>query len=516
MNSSLRGETIVDAHAHWYPGVRLGDLLDRAFDNLNAQRRDEGAVCCVLVFTLTAREHGFDRLQRLADQSRCVAAGGAAWRLTPTGETASLCAARGDDRLWLIAGRQLVSTERLEVHAIGTTADFAAGRPLIELVQDIESAGALAAVPWGTGKWLGGRGRVLRRLLEADGSPKFLLSDSGIRPRGWLRSPLFRIAAARDRAVIAGTDPLPLPGEEARVGTQGFKLDGALDESRPAADLVRRLQAPGTIASGFGRPQPALRFLRTQWRLRRSQAPLPERETPDIETASEDYASRFRGAAGAYFIETQDRSVRHAMHGLSGARVLEVGGGHGQLVKVLGELGCALTAFGSDPVCHERMAARHPGVSIPCVTGDVARLPFADRSFDVVIAVRLISHIERWPALIAEFCRVADRAVVLDYPSRYSLNVLTPLLFALKQGVEKNTRTYLSFTRRQLAREFAQRGFTFTRAYPQFFLPMFVHRALHSPPLLRKMEDLMRMAGLTRLLGSPIVFRAERRGAGAR
>ena len=68
--------------------------------------------------------------------------------------------------------------------------------------------------------------------------------------------------------------------------------------------------------------------------------------------------------------------------------------------------------------------------------GRLYKLPVADRSFDLVIAVRLISHVPEWRRLIAELCRVARQAVVIDYPSKSGLNALTPLLFGMKKSVE--------------------------------------------------------------------------------
>ena len=156
------------------------------------------------------------------------------------------------------------------------------------------------------------------------------------------------------------------------------------------------------------------------------------------------------------------------------------------------------------------LTQRYPEAELKNITGDMLALPFADQSADLVIFVRLLSHIDNWQALIAESCRVSRKSVVFDYPSLFSANALTPLIFGLKKGIEKNTRTYLSFSKRQLKSELEKHGFTITRHVSQFMLPMFLHRALNGAGVLQLIEKLFRITGITHLLGSPVILRADR------
>lgn len=233
-------------------------------------------------------------------------------------------------------------------------------------------------------------------------------------------------------------------------------------------------------------------------------------ETPDVETSSEDYARRFSGQAGRYFLEVQDRAVSAALSGRGGSSVLEVGGGHGQLVPLFLSLGCSLTIYGSDETTHERVRAAFPDASIQFACGSVLDLPYDDRCFDLVVAIRLISHIQAWERLIDELCRVARASVLIDYPSWRSLNVLTPLLFKLKRRVEGNTRTYTSFLDGQIAAAFERRGFRIMSVHKQFFLPMLVHRALKGANWLQNAERAFHRMRLTTMFGSPVVVRADR------
>jgi len=233
------------------------------------------------------------------------------------------------------------------------------------------------------------------------------------------------------------------------------------------------------------------------------------RETADIETSSESYASRFSGPVGAWMLAVQERAVS----GLLGtpapgaAGVLDVGGGHAQLALPLADAGWRVTVLGSAAVCARRLAPAIAAGRVRCVAGDLLALPFPDRSFDYVVSVRLLSHCERWPQLVAELCRVARRAVIVDYPTPESLNRVAPALFGAKKRLEGNTRTFTLFTHRQIAQAFSARGFTPAGRVGQFFLPMVLHRALRCRPCSGALETASRALGLTGRWGSPVIAR---------
>lgn len=235
---------------------------------------------------------------------------------------------------------------------------------------------------------------------------------------------------------------------------------------------------------------------------------------PDIETASDNYAARFAGPAGRYFLDVQERGVASLLDGASllegtGApphSAVDVGGGHGQLAGPLAQLGFDVTVVGSDARCSRRIGDSTDHVAF--VESNLLRMPFANRQFDIAVSVRLISHIEDWSGLIAELCRVARRSVIIDYPTYASLNALSPLTLGLKRRIEKNTRTYRTFFGLTINRAFARHGFRRARTFHQFALPMGLHRAV---PALRHVEEGSRKLGLTGLIGNPILARFDRK-----
>lgn len=236
----------------------------------------------------------------------------------------------------------------------------------------------------------------------------------------------------------------------------------------------------------------------------------PEFRYPDVETASDGYARRFTGAAGKFFLDVQARALERLMTGLEQTTVLEVGGGHGQLVPTFLQRRCQLTLVGSRERAHERVRAGFPTADIRYVTTDLLELPWPDRSFEVVAAVRLLSHVDDWETLLAEFCRVADRSVIIDFPSWRSVNALAPLLFRLKKSAEKDTRPYRSFLPSRISAELRRHGFGISGSHGQFVLPMLLHRAMSGARWLQDCEQAAEYLRLTRLLGSPVLLRADR------
>jgi ubiquinone/menaquinone biosynthesis C-methylase UbiE len=232
------------------------------------------------------------------------------------------------------------------------------------------------------------------------------------------------------------------------------------------------------------------------------------RETPDIETASDSYARRFAGAAGRYLLAEQDAAVRAAFGDWRGGTVLDVGGGHAQLTPLLRTIASDVLVFGSDARSLERVRRGFPDCAT--ASGDLLDMPFPARSFDVVVAVRLLPHVRNWQRLVAELCRVAKSAVIVDYPRVSGFNGLTPLLFPLKKRLEGNTRTYRNFRDSELDEVLRSSGFTPRRRHVQFLLPMVVHRRARGAAALRRVERLAKTLHLTQSLGSPVVLRADR------
>jgi SAM-dependent methyltransferase len=101
--------------------------------------------------------------------------------------------------------------------------------------------------------------------------------------------------------------------------------------------------------------------------------------------------------------------------------LLDVGCGTGRILGSLRERHPDLELTGVEPV-HEMLlqARRRPGLG-SLVEADGARLPFADRTFDVVTEFAVLHHLVEPSPMVAEMMRVARYAVLLSDTNRYGI-----------------------------------------------------------------------------------------------
>jgi hypothetical protein len=217
---------------------------------------------------LAARQPGRIGVLMLAERSGFDVFEGLRGALTATDDPEALWF---DDsrKLLVLAGRQVVSIEGLEILGLATSARPSDGLTADETIACFEAADALTVLPWGVGKWIGARGRLVDRLVAAARPGRLFLGDIGGRPAVW-RVPRF----GSGPRVLWGVDPLPIPRSEDGIAAFGTLAQIALSPERPAASLKRGLRDPATPISRYGAYTSALKFVSDQvrWRLRASGA----------------------------------------------------------------------------------------------------------------------------------------------------------------------------------------------------------------------------------------------------
>jgi hypothetical protein len=238
----------LDAHVHLYDLYSLSAWTSAAVRGL--RREDSGVVPLVIVVD----REGQDSLER--------------FRREATGWT-ELCEGRAGvyqvehGELLVIRGAQYVAKERVEVLGLGCFRGDLERKPAEEILASIRESGGVPCLPWSPGKWLGARGKVIRRLLE-EGDPRtFVVGDVAIRAVTWPRSSLLARAQALGYRITLGTDPLPFKGEERLVGSFGQEFEVQSDGSKDV--LVRgvldQLSNPRCQATEWGRRNPVLTAL---------------------------------------------------------------------------------------------------------------------------------------------------------------------------------------------------------------------------------------------------------------
>jgi hypothetical protein len=262
---------LADTHIHFYNCFDIGYLLDSAFKNFQKETdQSRGKIpfkaFLFLAETKTGSWFQHHSYQVLRKPSRTDRVG--QWTIQPTNEDCSLYV-RSNDRkgLYIIAGRQVKTMEKLEVLALGTIHDFTEGIPLEELIREINRLGAIAVIPWGVGKWIGRRGGYVKNLLEKGNRPSFFLGDNRNRPIFWPKSNLFKQAEQKGLPVLRGGDPLPFPSEIRQSGRFGIKLRGSIDPGYPYRDIKKILLDPATNPQGYGSLEQPGRFFWNQLQL---------------------------------------------------------------------------------------------------------------------------------------------------------------------------------------------------------------------------------------------------------
>ncbi len=535
-DSSSLDVVLIDGHAHLYDDVPIGSFLESARRRFEAAAWKLGlpqSTTGVLFLLETPLTHAFQRLRAVGGH----AVGG--WKVRALSDDVSFVGEHVSGGLagpvLIIGGRQVATRERLEVLALGNLEPISDGLPLSETLDIVKAAGALPVIPWGFGKWWGGRGKLLAEVV-AHGEPGSLyIGDCAARPQSSRTPAILKQAANRGILILPGTDPLPFASHAGIAGGYGFALQVRPNAQTPAADLICALRELREQPRVFGSRTSWPGFIRSQVgmqlrRFRRSAHSGPTlagatqedpesleyvpgrdaRETPDIVTSSDDYASRFSSRVGAWFLRVQERITLDLLKSSPHATILDIGGGHGQVTQSLLDHGHPVTVLGSAEVTRERIRHLIDGRRCRFDVGDLLALPYADQSFDVVLAYRVTAHVRRWERLLAEMARVARSAVIVDYAEIRSINGAAPLLFKLKKRIESNTRDFQSFRGRQLTDVMTRCGFIRSRRRPQFFLPMALHRAMKSPRLSAAAESVCRILGLTRMFGSPVIIRYDR------
>jgi hypothetical protein len=255
---------LVDGHVHYHDCFGVARFLRAARDNFDAARKEAGApraVAC-LMLSESAWSHYFRSFgEGLIERD---APGWSVRRL----EECSL-AVRGpeNEEFVLVAGRQIVTSERLEVLALATTREYPDGMPLREAADLVISTGAVPVVPWGFGKWTMARGRVVEELLHSPLADSLFLGDNGGRAALLPTPRLLRLGRRLGIPVLPGSDPLPLRSEAGKPGRCGFVLEGDVDPRAPAA-AVRTLLSRRTQPARFGRLERLGTFLTRQAGLR--------------------------------------------------------------------------------------------------------------------------------------------------------------------------------------------------------------------------------------------------------
>jgi len=101
----------------------------------------------------------------------------------------------------------------------------------------VKKSGGIATLNWAPGKWFFARGKVIATQINENSANDFFIGETTLRNTLWPEPKLIKQAKSRGFSIIAGSDPLPFKGEENRIGSFGFLIEGKFDPDNPAQSL---------------------------------------------------------------------------------------------------------------------------------------------------------------------------------------------------------------------------------------------------------------------------------------
>lgn len=237
----------LDAHAHIYPFHDVPALLLAALDHMPRIAPTDLRVLCL------AERFDCSFFQALSQDE--IRLPGDRWRIAAWDPNGGVKIRHLPDHrdIWILAGRQIVSAERIEICSLFSDTPIPDGLPARDILHDILAAGGLPALDWAPGKWLFQRGTLVRQLVSEFPPSQLALIDTSLRPFPWPAPRLYAAARRQGRAVLAGSDPLPFPGEEEIAGSYHctFSIPALADPARLVAPLKAAL-ASGSLSMDFG------------------------------------------------------------------------------------------------------------------------------------------------------------------------------------------------------------------------------------------------------------------------
>ncbi|HRX06439.1 MAG TPA: hypothetical protein P5306_05025, partial [Kiritimatiellia bacterium] len=202
----------LDAHVHLYPRHDVSRLLLAALDHMPRLAPSD------LRVLMLAERADCDWFQRLAQDE--IRLPGDRWRIVAWDPDGGVKIRHLPDHrdLWILAGRQTATAERLEICSLFSESPIEDGLSARDTVRAILAAGGLPALNWAPGKWMFKRGALVRNLVREFPPEQLILIDTSLRCAGWPAPRLYSRARRQGRPVLAGSDPLPPAGEESMAG----------------------------------------------------------------------------------------------------------------------------------------------------------------------------------------------------------------------------------------------------------------------------------------------------------
>lgn len=217
---------IADTHVHLYPFYDLSFALKTLVANLSALCPEDSIKAAFLTDRFQYRFHEDFIKGKIKFNDPDLT-------ITLCSDQKTLLIKTGSSLLYLFPGYQINCLEKIELLAMGLSTPIPDGLSLEEALKEIRSQKAIPILPWGAGKWLFKRGRIVERFIPLAKSYSLLFADTFMRPACLPDFHLIKQIHTVQKSLLAGSDPLPMKGEEKILGKYATLFEGEFDPENP-------------------------------------------------------------------------------------------------------------------------------------------------------------------------------------------------------------------------------------------------------------------------------------------
>jgi len=248
-------QIVADTHIHFYPCYHLDFALKTLTQNLKKLSPDAVKMA---FFVERSDCHFFSELCK--DEGRILKSG---FEISRGNQKDVIIILKQDEAcLYLFPGRQIVTSERIEILSLTSDKNIDDGLPVDTVIKRILDASGVPVISWAPGKWFFHRGKVIEKLLDRMSPRQLLIGDTSLRPTLWKKPLLMQSTEKAGFKTLAGSDPLPFPGEEVHLGTYGSSIKGVFKSEEPVKSIRSLLTDPDIKIESIGRRNSSVEALR--------------------------------------------------------------------------------------------------------------------------------------------------------------------------------------------------------------------------------------------------------------
>ncbi|MGE5845581.1 MAG: hypothetical protein ACM34O_02570 [Ignavibacteria bacterium] len=257
---------LIDAHVHIHESFIIDRFLNSAWENFKNAAENYFDIKKFAAILFLTESSGVNQFRILKEKSReSNSQKNYEWSFCLTEEENSIIASKSEEqKIIIIAGKQIVTKERLEVLGLGIINGIEDKRNIQEVINNINGKGGLAVIPWGVGKWIGEKRKIVRDSIKTGKPGLLFIGDNGNRPFFWSNKKIFEQFEEKNIRNLSGSDPLPFKTENDRAGSFGFAMEGFLNFDKPFESIIMKLLNEQPELFYYGKLETPYRFFRNQ------------------------------------------------------------------------------------------------------------------------------------------------------------------------------------------------------------------------------------------------------------